>query len=245
MGKPKYSIVIPAYKEEKYISKTLPELLNYLNQNHIFSGTEVIVVTADAPDKTDEIVESYSKKFNHFQHIRPGAKVGKGRDVKIGMRGARGDFIIFMDADGATPLYHINDVFLRLEEGDEVVVGVRELHTIHTGYRKLTSLLAHKISWLLIDRHILDTQCGFKGFTALAGKEIFNRITVDGWAFDMEIITIARQHSFRIMSYEIPDWQEKKSTEDQLAGETGIIVYLKSFTEAVRIFGKKITGAYK
>jgi len=73
------SIVIPAYREARYIGNTLDALHRYLAAKHWLATTEVIVVTADAPDNTAEIVRAKPAAFPHARHIQPGPKVGTGR----------------------------------------------------------------------------------------------------------------------------------------------------------------------
>src|SRR5665213_4097755 len=110
MPKPKHelSIIIGALNEEKRIGKTLDKLYSYLKAKDWLGNTEVIVVTADAIDNTHSIVDKKLRRFQHWQHLKPGPRVGKGRDIAHGMQKALGELCLFMDADLATPLEYIS-----------------------------------------------------------------------------------------------------------------------------------------
>ena len=108
-SQPELTIVIPAYKEEKRIGRTLDELAIFLRNDQLLKtiAVEVLVVSADSADKTHEIVISKNNKFDMLTLLKPGPKVGKGRDVQLGMLRAKGKVVIFMDADLATPLSYL------------------------------------------------------------------------------------------------------------------------------------------
>ncbi len=232
----RYSLVIPAFQEEFVIANTLVAVEAYLKKQKLLDNTEVIVVTADSNDKTARLVKSKASLFPNFQFIEPGPKVGKGRDVGVGIMAARGKYILFTDADLATPLKYIKPAFSLLEAGNDVVIGIRDLTQIHSGIRKFISLSANYITRFIIAPFIEDTQCGFKGFRKSAAKDIFSKLTVLGWAFDMEVIACARQKRFKIAKLHIPDWREKKPTHLQLAGESGLKSAVCTFIEALKIW---------
>src|SRR5215471_11702106 len=118
---PDLSIVIPAFHEEKRIGQTLEELAAFLDRDEFFKGkdVEVVVVVADSPDKTKEFVTAKQGLFHHFVFLKPGPKVGKGRDVQYGMLRASGKLAVFMDADLATPLHHMKQFYDACTGGDD------------------------------------------------------------------------------------------------------------------------------
>ena len=244
LKKPKYSIVIPAYKEAKIIEQSLKTLATYLVSTKIMDVCEVIVVCADAPDHTKVLVSKCASLFWSLKLIEPGKKVGKGRDVRAGIMEARGTYVLFTDADLATPVEHILPAFNVLEEGADVVIGIRELNDIHIGIRKWVSLVANSTSRLLISPSVADTQCGFKGFSARAAKKLFNKQTIMGWAFDMEILFLARKMGFDVRTIGIPDWTENKLPEDQLVGESNLKAAVRTFSEVLQIRWRYLKGAY-
>ena len=136
--RPGLTIVIPAYREEKRIGKTLDELAHYLVVDKSLKKVkvEVIVVSADSGDKTQDIVKSKQKNFGDLSLIKPGKKVGKGRDVKLGMLSARGRAVIFMDADLSTPLVYLREFYKSFISGSDVIIATRNLHRHHPNYMR-------------------------------------------------------------------------------------------------------------
>lgn len=240
----KYSLVIPALNEETIIGPTLKKIEKHLKRTNIYTSTEVIVVAANGGDKTAEEAKKYSKIFARFKLIQPGVKVGKGRDVKAGVLASKGDYIIFTDADLATPASHITLGFKTLENGADMIIGTRNLSTIHSGFRKFVSLSAHKLTRMLIAPEVHDTQCGFKGFNKKSAGRLFEKMTVNGWAFDMELIFLAKKYKMKVIEVEINDWSENKPPSSQLAGENSIKATAKTFLEVLKIRFNYIKGRY-
>lgn len=230
----KYSIVIPAYAEEKVIGGSLMLVKKLLIEQNIEHVTEVIVVTADSNDDTHQIVARELKKFKHAQHLKPGPRVGKGRDVRLGIQSANGDYVLFTDADMATPVHHIVPAFAMLEGGADVVIGVRDLTKIHDGFRYYLSNMSNILIQLVLLPGIKDSQCGFKGFTRASAKTIFSRQTIMGWGFDMEVLKIAREHKYQVTEMPIDDWADPK-LEDSLVGDSAVRVMLKTLRELWQI----------
>lgn len=209
---PDLSIVIPAYQEEKRIGKTLDELANFLEKDAFFKEkeVEVIVIAADTPDKTHEIVESKHTLFKQLSLLMPGPHSGKGRDVRLGMLEARGKYIVFMDADLATPLHHLMEFYKACEQGSSLVIGTRDLfHYRKNGVRNLFSGFGNRLYQFASDIHIEDTQCGFKMFTRDAARLCFSKLSIMGWGFDLEVLAIAKANRLTITPIRIEDWEDK------------------------------------
>lgn len=240
-----YSIVIPAYSEGEYIGATLQELADYLNDKSINKQTEIIVICADSADNTEQIARQQEKNFNQFTVITPGPKVGKGRDLRAGMQKAKGQFVLFMDADRATPLHHIMPFFEILASGEaDIVIGTRSLSTMHSQFvRKAVSLGTNTLIRLFIDRSVADSQCGFKAFTQKSVKTIFSRSVIDGWGIDFEVIYIARIHKLNIAQIPVTDWKDPKD-EDGLAGESKISATIKTLKELILVRKYAHRGIY-
>src|ERR1700733_6644686 len=118
------SIVIPAYMEAHGIAGVLADLSAFLKTRQ-YGNVEVIVVVADSPDGTARIAQSQAKLFSHFRVIKSGPRMGKGFQVRCGIVEARGRYRVFMDADLATPLHHLDEVYDAMEHGSKVVIAVR------------------------------------------------------------------------------------------------------------------------
>lgn len=240
------TIVIPAYAEEKFIRNTLKDLNDFLVTQDWVNSTEVVVVTADAPDQTQSIVAEAIKIFPNHNHIQPGPRVGKGRDVKAGLSVARGAYVIFMDADLATPLHHLIPAFDSLEKCGGMVIGVRQINKMHkTFIRRASSLISNSIIRAFIGWGIADSQCGFKGFDREALKTILEKSEIMGWGFDFEFIKIAKLHKIKITSLSIPDWKDPKPEGMGLAGESQFSAMKKTFHELITVKKKQLAGDYK
>lgn len=209
MSQTDLTIVIPAYNEEKRIGVTLEKLASFLNHDDFFKHkeVEVIIVAADTIDETQKIVTAKQKLFKHAELLKPGPVVGKGRDVQFGMLRAKGKLIMFMDADLASPLYHIEKFYKECSMDTDVVIGTRNLLTYRPSLtRRVLSILGNILFRMSSGIWIEDSQCGFKMFNRKACQLCFTKMTISGWGFDMEILTIAKENRLKIKSYRINDW---------------------------------------
>lgn len=204
-----FTILIPAYREEKRIGKTLDELAKFVKSNSVLSklAVEVLVVAADAGDKTHQVVLGKKEKFTNLKLLKPGLKVGKGRDVQYGMLRAKGDAVIFMDADLATPLKYLPVFYTKFKEGGDVVIATRNLHKHHESFlRRSLSNTGNILFRIASGVWVEDSQCGFKLFSKNAAKTCFSNLQIKGWGFDMEVLAIARANKLKIVTHRIDDW---------------------------------------
>jgi len=200
------SVIIPAYNEEKRLPKTLKEIDKYLKvQSYDY---EIIVVNDGSKDKTGEVVNRLKPEIKNLKLIDNKINQGKGAVVKQGMLEAKGDFRIFTDADNSTSLDQIEKMWPYFNEGYDVVIGSRDAkgavldppqnffrQFVGDGFRIFRKIIVGL--W-----NIQDTQCGFKAFTKKAAQTIFPKCKINRFAFDPEILIIAKQLGFKIK--EIP-----------------------------------------
>jgi dolichyl-phosphate beta-glucosyltransferase len=242
--RPDLTIVIPAYREEKRIGRTLNQLAAFLKRDSFFSrkAVEVLVVAADAPDKTQEIVIAKQKQFSNLQLLKSGPKVGKGRDVQYGMLRARGRFVVFMDADLATPLHHLEEFYRSCAQSNDLVIGTRNLLTYRPNVlRRVVSIAGNILFRLASDIRIEDSQCGFKMFRKSAATLCFSKLSIFGWGFDMEILAIAHVNKLTLRSYRIDDWKDMpNSTFTDGTLKTSLL----SLGDLCHIAIYKVRGAY-
>lgn len=243
---PELSIVIPTYNESGRIKSTLIQLSEYLEKTKI--DAEVLVVDAQSPDGTAKIAKDYGSRFKNFKIIdvgpKPKGKFIKGKQVKKGMLESRGQYILFMDADLATPLKYIKTALQELKAGKQVTICVRDLQSSHKGLRKFISSAGNMLVQMMLLPGIKDTQCGFKAFSNDATSVIFPLQTIDSWGFDMEILAIARKRGYSIGLIEVPDWQDIKEGS-KIGGGSPIKASLQTFGDLLRIRWGFLRGRYK
>lgn len=246
------SVIIPTYNEVDRIGDTLKQIHQYFRGKQ--DTYEVIVVDADSPDGTAKEAIKSSKYIKHLEVISAGPKPSKraikGKQVKLGMLKATGAYIMFMDADLATPLKYLSDVSSLAKADRPVGICVRDLQKSHTGIRKLVSSFANFLVQLLILPGIKDTQCGFKAFRSDVAKQVFSRQTIVGWGFDMEVLAIARQLGYQIDTINVPDWkdvQHGESDKTKLSGSkfSALKAAVQTFPDLFKIKWGLISGRYK
>ena len=216
---PDLSIVVPAYAEAPLIVLSLRRLADYLSGLPAGS-VEVIVVVADAGDGTLALARHCVPWFEQCRVIDAGPRAGKGRDVRLGMLAARGRYRLFMDADLATPLRHVDAIRTHMATNTAVVIGVRDLWRTHRGVRRRAVTTGGN---LLVRSLLLpgfrDTQCGFKMFREDVCEAVFGPATVDGWGFDLEVLASARRLGYCIETLMIDDWEDPKPASEGLGSD--------------------------
>ena len=243
-GTPTLTILIPTLNEEKRIGNTLKELAAYLKKKKY--DAEVLVIDADSNDNTKRVAEAEAKHFERFEFVQTGPKVGKGKQVRDGMYAAKGSYIMFMDADLATPLKYLDEVYDIISKKGKVGICVRDLSDSHKGLRKFISTFGNWLTQTLLVPGIKDTQCGFKVFERKAAHEIFGRQRIVGWGFDMEVLSIARKLNYPIELIEVPDWKDVvEGSKISGSGLKSMMVAAQVFLDLLKIKWGLITGRYR
>lgn len=191
------SIIIPAHNEAARIANTLRKIsIDLRGYNY-----EVIVVANGCTDDTAAIVRDYMVLVSRKVFMINLPERGKGLAVRTGMLMARGEFLYMCDADLSTPII---DIFrfqaTSIHDQADVVIGSRELATAHvvtTPTRRLIGRVFNVLAGVLVPG-IPDTQCGFKLFTRSAAEKIFGACQINGMAFDVEALYLARLYNMRI-----------------------------------------------
>lgn len=199
---PDLSIVVPAYNEARRLPALFPrfEKLCAVHQGSI----ELIVVDDGSSDASIEVLERCRQQYGleGMRVLRNEVNRGKGYTVRRGMLAARGRSCLFTDADLSTPLTELEKLQDRLG-GAEVVIASRALSDSvliekQRIYRQLGGKGINLFVQALALPGIRDSQCGFKLFTREAARQIFSRVTLDGFSFDIEALFIARYLGYRI-----------------------------------------------
>lgn len=195
------SVVIPAHNEERRLQGTLSAVTDYLKQRP--GEWEVIVVDDGSHDRTAQLVETFAADEPRVRLLRIEHRRGKGHAVRCGMLQARGEFILFSDADLSTPIEELESLCAWFGKGYDIAIGSRELPDseilVHQPtYRENMGRTFNCVVRALGLSRFIDTQCGFKCFRADVARKVFALQQLDGFCFDVEVLYIADQLGYRI-----------------------------------------------
>jgi dolichyl-phosphate beta-glucosyltransferase len=236
---PYLAVVVPAFNEDARIGETLAELHGWLGRQPW--AWEIRVVDDGSTDRTAATVE---------QATPAGAPIvlqrephgGKGAAVKAGLLASRAAYRLICDADLSMPVSELPR-FLAAAETADVVIGSREGQGARRIGEPVIRHLAgrafnHAVQWLMM-RGIEDTQCGFKLFSAAAVDAIFPLVQTRGWAFDIEVLYVARQQGLTIREVPIEWHYRRQSRLHLLRDGVGMLADL------LAIRARAARGAYR
>jgi dolichyl-phosphate beta-glucosyltransferase len=198
----KLSVVIPAFNEVTRILPTLERILAYMDGHH--PDYEILVVDDGSTDGSAAAIERQFGSRRRLRVLSYGGNRGKGYAVRHGTLQASGDVVLMSDADLSTPIEEIEKMLPLLQQGSDMVIGSRalaqsEIRKRQPFYRegggKFFNLLVRLI--VLSDFH--DTQCGFKLFRREPLLPVLRRQRIDGFAFDVEMIALARARGLTVV----------------------------------------------
>jgi len=196
------SIVVPAYNEALRIPPTLAQLHAFLSQQPL--RYEIVVVDDGSRDATCEVVTAAMATVANLRLVQQSPNRGKGAAVRAGMLAARGQIRVMCDADGSMRPEMLPRLLAPITSSRAAIaIGSRYAPGAHTEqhqpfYRVMWSRLCNKVIQRSLVPGVRDTQCGFKAFTAEAARDLFKVARIDGWAFDLEILALARRRGFAI-----------------------------------------------
>ena len=194
---PDLDIVVPAYNEEARLGPTLRALAAHTATLPL--SVQITVVDNGSVDRSAEVVDEVARQRPHNTELRliGCARQGKGAAVRRGLLASTARYRGFCDADLSTPPHVLTDVLGHLERGAPVVIGSRRAPGASYAVaqplvRRLGSSTFRMLTRPLVGE-VADTQCGFKFFAADAAKQIFSRVTANGFAFDVEVLAVAKR----------------------------------------------------
>jgi len=243
MENPYLSVIIPAYNEEKTISKTLLSIDQYLQKQNF--PYEILVVSDGSKDKTAQVVTDFQRSIGGLRLLDNKENHGKGWVVRQGMLEAKGQIRLFMDADNATTIDHFDKMKPYFEEGADVVIGTRDPKDAKGAKQAVPQPFLKRqlgnIGNVLIQIFavwgVWDTQCGFKAFSAKAAQEIFSRCKIVRWGFDIEALALAKKMKYKINI--VPTyWVNNPNSRVNLKA------YLMTFKELFQIWWWLLTNKY-
>ena len=214
------SVVIPALNEEQRIENTIGKLTDYFGgQNYSY---EIIVIDDGSTDSTKHKVKEMLRKSETIKLIENKKNKGKGYAVKRGVLEAKGKFMLFTDADLSTPIEELDRFLLWMNKGYDIVIGSRGLPESNiiipqVWYRQDMGKIFNLLVRTLFSLPFRDTQCGFKLFKGNTARALFSKQRVTGFAFDVEILYLARRRNIQIK--EVPvEWRNHPSSKVHLLG---------------------------
>jgi len=236
----KLSVVIPAYNEGQRISHTLVAVGEFLSRQPY--NYEILVVNDGSKDNTAEVVKQAAVNVKNLRLVDNKENHGKGWVVGQGMLEAAGDVRVFMDADNSTKIDEIVKFLPYFEQGFDLVVGSRRIKGANVakeqgGIREFLGWAFRTIVHILVPVGVTDTQCGFKAMTAHAAQTIFPKQTIYRWAFDVEILALARRNKYTIQEVPIT-WVNDEASHVKFSG------MIKMLFEVLSVRWNLITGKY-
>ena len=200
---PFLSIIIPAHNEANRLPDTLEQVFGFLKKQTFTS--EVLVVENGSTDKTFEIAQDFAAHHANLRVIQNDWR-GKGLAIQRGIQEATGEYLFLCDADLSMPIAEISKFIPPQLQNVDIAIASREapgaVRYHEPYYRHLTGRVFNTLIRLLVLPTLQDTQCGFKCIRADVARDIFRYQTLTGWAFDVEMLFIARHHRYQVV--EIP-----------------------------------------
>jgi dolichyl-phosphate beta-glucosyltransferase len=233
------SLVVPAFNEEARLAETLAELRAFLSARPW--RWEVRVVDDGSSDRTPQVVEEHARRDARIVLQREPHR-GKGGAVKAGLLAATQPYRFICDADLSMPVAELPRFLPPVLTDFDVAIGSREGHGARRIGEPLVRHVAGRVFNYAVQRltmsGIEDTQCGFKMFSGRAVETIFPLVGIDGWAFDIEVLTIARAQGLRIVEVPI-EWHYRRASRISLFRDG-----VSMFTELLRIRARARRGQY-
>ena len=221
------SFVVPAYNEERRLGESLSRLVEFAARQPY--SAEIIVVDDGSADRTAEIAREAAQRAGDvpvrlLEHER---NLGKGAAVRTGARAATGDVVLYLDADLATPPEETPKLLEALASGGDVAAGSRvqaggfDMRASQPAWRRIGGRLFALVRRRLLLSDVEDTQCGFKAFRREAAQAIFSRQRLEGWAFDAELLFLARKLGFSVTQVPV-DWHHVEGSRFRLGARTAL-----------------------
>ena len=224
---PRWSVVIPAYNEEKRLPAYLRKTIAYFDDRG--EAYEVIVVDDGSHDETVNVVERFQVDAPSVRLIKLAENRGKGCAVRTGMLETKGTLCLFTDADGATPIRELERLERAIANGADIAIGSR---TARDPTRVVQERVFRKISGSIFNiavrslgvTGITDTQCGFKLFRAPVARALFSVLQCDGFSFDVELLFLGQRWKYRIAEVPI-QWTEQAGSKVRIVRDGRRMIY--------------------
>jgi dolichyl-phosphate beta-glucosyltransferase len=198
---PSLSLIVPAYNEVRIIGSTLRAMQTYLDDRDY---DYEIIVAADGNDGTRELVAAMAASDRRLGVLGSPKRGGKGRGIRQAVARSRGEIIGFIDADYKTPIDELIKILPWFDSGCDIVFGSRavaqaRIENPQKWYRRAGSW-GFKIAMRAVVGlwDVADTQCGFKFYRAAVARDLFGRMRIDGYMFDVDLLYLAKKTGYRM-----------------------------------------------
>ncbi|MBI4707231.1 MAG: glycosyltransferase [Candidatus Omnitrophica bacterium] len=250
-NKPLISYILPTYQAASFIRNTMNRFSEYCSDSGLSS--EIIIVNDGSTDSTDKIIKNYlqENKNRSIKYINHTKNSGKGSAIKTGIQAAEGQYIVFTDCDLQYSFKNIRDVVNNLLNNNFNVVIASRMHK-----ESIYTIRSSNLSWIYIrhtsgriynylinvftNLYIEDTQAGLKGFDAETAKLIFDKMTIKGFGFDVDVLVCAKVNNKKITSIPVEFNYEHEMSTINFIRQTFVMTF-----DLLRIFFKRVTGHYR
>ena len=234
--------MIPAYNEENRLPATLARLYSYLATSP-FGDAEVLIVDDGSRDGTAALVEDFAHIYPTVRLVRNPGNRGKGYAVRNGMLEAQGEWVLFTDADLSSPIEEVEKLIAAVREQNALgAIGSRALNrklvSVHqSAFREYSGRFFNLTMRLITGLPYADTQCGFKLFRRDVAHEVFRRVHIPGFGFDVEALFIAQRLGYAVV--EVPvRWANAEGTKVTMLNG------LEAFTDLLVVRWNQLRGHY-
>ena len=237
----RYSMILPAYNEGERIGPSLEKALAFIREQGW--SAEILVVDDGSRDDTAAIVRSFMRDAPELRLLENPGNRGKGYSVRNGMLNARGEILLFSDADFSSPVGEAAKLIAAIDAGADLAFGSRwllaEMQTRRQSLlRQFVGRAYNVLLRLLLGLPYKDTQCGFKAFTRRAAEIVFTRQQIERWGFDPELLYIARKFGLKMTEVAV-EW-----AHDERSKINPVVDGVKMFWELLRIRMNSIAKRY-
>ncbi len=243
MAEPYLSVVIPAYNEERRLASTLECVGKYLATRNF--STELIVVDDGSRDATPEVLENARARMPSLRVLRNEPNRGKGYSVRRGVLEARGELVLFTDADLSAPIEEANKLLAAIETGKaDCAIGSRALNrrlieVRQPFYREYSGRAFNYVVRAFTGLDLRDTQCGFKLFRRATTQAAFEHQRTKGFGFDPEVLFLIQRRGGKIV--EVPvRWRDNPATKVRFLRDA-----TRMFFDLVALRWRALTGRYR
>ncbi len=238
---PELSIIVPSYNEEARLPGTLERIAQYIREHR--PNTEVIVVDDGSTDGTARVAEGFKEKIADLRVLSNGVNRGKGFSVRHGSLQAKGEIVLFTDADLSAPIEEAEKLLGAMKNFD-VAIGSRAMNrklieARQSLFREFAGILFNKIVRIILRLPFVDTQCGFKAFRRERCGIVFEQQTIERFGFDPELLYLARHHG--LTTVEVPvRWAHSPATKVSMFRDS-----LQMFADVFIIRWNGLRGRYR